>query len=177
MSSLSLFLFLVTSFHSILSSFLSHSIHPTLIPPWDIKVNTSDHIHYCLLMSGITPDAEPTGHFLVKLGRLLESILLLSRGIPLHLIFLTEEESIATIRKQVESSYAKATMDRLLKVDEQERKIKYKIPKLEVEFVSHKDITDKFAESIDGMKKHFNNWDREYAVKGKDNDSSEDNIC
>ena len=77
----------------------------------------------------------------------------------------------------MESSYAKATMDRLLKVDEQERKIKYKIPKLEVEFVSHKDITDKFAESIDGMKKHFNNWDREYAVKGKNNDSSEDNIC
>ena len=47
------------------------------------------------------------------------------------------------------------------------RKIKYKIPKLVVEFVNHKDITDKFAKSIVGMKKHFNNWDREYAVKGK----------
>ena len=167
MASLRLLLFLAISFHSLTSSFLSHSIHPNLIPPWDIKVNTSDHIHYCLLMSEITPDAEPTGHFLARLDRLLESILLLSRGTPLHLIFLTEEESIETIRKRVEGSYARAAMDRLLKVEEQERKIKYKIPKLVVEFVNHKDITDKFAKSIVGMKKHFNNWDREYAVKGK----------
>ena len=48
--------------------------------------------------------------------------------------------------------------------------IKHKIPRVEVEFVNHQDIADKFEESIAGMKKHFNNWDREYAVKGKNND-------
>ena len=78
-------------------SILSHSINPSLIPPWDLRLTTPDHIHYCLLMTNVTRSAEPTGHFLAKLGRLLGSILLLSRGIPLHLIFLTEEESIVSI--------------------------------------------------------------------------------
>ena len=158
-------------------SILSHSIHPSLIPPWDLRLTTPDHIHYCLLMSNVTPTAEPTGHFLSKLGRLLESILLLSRGIPLHLIFLTEEESIGSIQRQVELSYASAVMDRMLKNEEQGKKMKYKIPRVEVEFVNHKDITDKFEESIAGMKKHFNNWDREYEVKGKNSDTAEDIIA
>ena len=74
---------------------------PSLIPPWDLRLTTPDHIHYCLLMSNVTRTAEPTGHFLAKLGRLLGSILLLSRGIPLHLIFLTEEERIGSIQEQV----------------------------------------------------------------------------
>ena len=155
---------------------LSHSIHPSLIPPWDLRLTTPDHIHYCLLMSNVTTAAEPTGHFLAKLGRLLESILLLSRGIPLHLIFLTEEESIGSIQQQVEVFYAIAVMDRMLKTEEQEKKMKYKIPRVEVEFVNHKDITDKFEESIAGMKKHFNNWNREYAVKGKAFDDAQDII-
>ena len=149
------------------TTILSHSIHTTIIPPWDIRLTTPDHIHYCLLMSNVTHSAEPTGHFIRKLGRLLESILLLSRGIPLHLIFLTEHDSIDTIQHRVELSYSKVLMDRLLKREEQTKKIKYKIPRVEVEFVNHKDITDKFEESIAGMKKHFNNWDREYQVKGK----------
>ena len=46
-------------------------------------------------------------------------------------------------------------MERLLKTEEQGKKMKYKIPRVEVEFVNHKDITDKFEESIAGMKKHF----------------------
>ena len=174
MSLLVIFLLLTISLPPLSSSILSHSIHPALISPWDLHVTTPDHIHYCLLMSEVTPTEEPTGHFLAKLDRLLESILLLSRGIPLHLIFLTEEESIDIIRRQVEASYAKAVMDRMLKTEEQEKKMKYKIPRLEVEFVNHRDITDKFGESIAGMKKQFNNWDRDYAVKGKDSEDAED---
>ena len=149
------------------NTILDHSIHTTLVSPWDIRLTTPDHIHYCLLMSGVTHSAEPTGHFLSKLARLLESILLLSRGTPLHLIFLTEHISMDTIKITVETAYSKAVMDRLLKREEQHKKNIYKIPRVEVEFVKHKDITDKFEESIAAMKKHFNNWDRQYSVKGK----------
>ena len=57
-------------------------------------------------------------------------------------------------------------MDRLLKIEEQYKKAKLKIPKVEVEFIRHSEITNKFQPSILSMKKHFNNWDREYEVRG-----------
>ena len=60
MSLLVIFLLLTISLPPLSSSILSHSIHPALISPWDLHVTTPDHIHYCLLMSEVTPTEEPT---------------------------------------------------------------------------------------------------------------------
>ena len=161
-----LFLVLTHLSSTLLANLLAPSIYTSLIAPWSLNVTTSDHIHYCLLVSRVTPADEPTGHFLRKLDRLLESILLLSRGVPLHFIFLTEDESISSIIPVVERVYAQVVMQRLLWRDEQHKKERYKIPRVIVEFVSYEKIVEKYQDSIIAMKKHFNNWDREYEVKG-----------
>ena len=151
---------------TLLANLLAPSFGTSLLAPWSLNVTTSDHIHYCLLVSKVTPADEPTGHFLRKLDRLLESIFLLSRGVPLHFILLTEDESISSIIPVMERVYARAVMQRLLWRDEQHKKERYKIPRVIVEFVSYEKIVQKYQDSIVAMKRHFNNWDREYAVKG-----------
>jgi len=142
----------------------------SLVSPQNIKIRSNDYIHSCLVMTGVVPDIDSSGHFLRKLETLLASVLLLSHGVPIHLMILTDPQSLDFIHDSVQKSYYKSLMDRCLLVTEQNKKLKNKLPKLAMEFVSYSSITDHFSTEISAMKLNFNNWNLEYNVSGLDGD-------
>jgi len=135
-----------------------------LVSPQNIKIRSNDYIHYCLVLSGV----ESSQYFLSRLETLLSSVLLLSHGLPIHLIILTDSHSVDLILASIQSSYYQSLLDRCLLVREHQDKLKLKIPKLAVEFVNYQTIIDQFSTEIRAMKQHFNNWDLEYNVTGVD---------
>jgi len=119
-----------------------------------------------MIISGGEEDIE---HFTSKADRLLETVLSTSKGTPIHLIFITEDSSVSTIAKHVESAFARALRERILFNSETWKLVKgrsFRIPKLRVEFVSMASITSRHRVEIEQMKKHFNNYKDWYKMKG-----------
>eukprot|EP00090_Calanus_glacialis_P002986 TRINITY_DN12176_c0_g1_i1.p1 TRINITY_DN12176_c0_g1~~TRINITY_DN12176_c0_g1_i1.p1 ORF type:complete len:327 (-),score=72.77 TRINITY_DN12176_c0_g1_i1:66-1004(-) len=94
---------------------------------------------------------------LAQFERMIESILLHSTGTPLHLIFITEEESMYVITNVLKEEIGKYLSESLIKVPHIsiDKNSIGKVPKLKVEFVDIESITSKHREEIDLMKTYF----------------------
>ena len=141
-------------------------INRELVNPWDLKESGEDFIHLAMIISGGEEDIE---HFTSKADRLLETVLSTSKGGAIHLIFITEESSVPTIARHVESALARALRERILFNSETWKLVKgrsFRIPRLRVEFVSMEAITLRHRAKMEEMKKHFNNYNDWYTMKG-----------
>ena len=102
--------------------------------------------------------------------KLLESVFILSKGVPLHLIFLVDESSVKKVKSTLWNTYSRCVTERIIVTEKRFKSTensKYKFPKVDAEFVDYTNIIDKFSSEVDILKKHFNNWDKEYNVKGR----------
>ena len=163
-----IFLLIVTQASS---SLIRQSIYQELVQPWDVKITGPEYIHLGLVMAGVSPKEHPEQHYVSRLDKMLRSVFSLSQGTALHLVFISDLESVEVISRQVESTFASVVMGRLLLHNEVWKMIKkYRIPKLRVEFVDMSAITDKYRDTINHMKTHFNRFDELYRINGKAGD-------
>ena len=152
--------------HLIGANLVKDCINRELVNPWDLKESGEDFIHLAMIISGGEEDIE---HFTSKADRLLETVLSTSKGGAIHLIFITEESSVPTIARHVESALARALRERILFNSETWKLVKgrsFRIPRLRVEFVSMEAITLRHRAEMEEMKKHFNNYNDWYTMKG-----------
>ena len=154
------------------SSLIRQSIYTELVKPWDVKISSSDYIHLGLVMAGVSPEEHPEQHYLHRMEKMLRSAISYSQGTPIHLIFLSDQGSIEVISKRVESTFASMLLGRVLLHNEIWKMKRYRIPKLRVEFVDMSAITDKYRDTVEHMKTHFNRFNESYKIGGmKDYDA------
>ena len=152
------------------SSLIRQSIFTELVKPWDVKISSPEYIHMGLVMAGVSPEQHPEQHYLHRMEKMLRSTISYSQGTPLHLVFISDQESVQVISRRVESAYASMVMGRILLHNEIWKMKRYRIPKLRVEFVDLSAITDKYRDTVEHMKKHFNNYNEAYRISGKAED-------
>ena len=148
------------------ASLVKDCVNRELVDPWDVRERGEHFIHLAMIISGGKEDIE---HFTSKADRLLVTVLSTSKGNSIHLIFITEESSVPTIARHVESAFARALRERILFNSETWKQVKgrmFRIPKLRVEFVSMASITSRHRIRIEHLKKHFNNYSDWYTMKG-----------
>ena len=152
------------------SSLIRQSIFTELVKPWDVKISSPEYIHMGLVMAGVSPEQHPEQHYLHRMEKMLRSTISYSQGTPLHLVFISDQESVQVISRRVESAYASMVMGRILLHNEIWKMKRYRIPKLRVEFVDLSAITDKYRDTVEHMKTHFNRFNESYRISGEDDD-------
>ena len=150
-------IFLLTIRHSS-STLISQSIYTELVKPWDVKISSAEYIHMGLVMAGVSPEQHPEQHYLHRMEKMLRSTISYSQGTPLHLVFICDQESVETISKRVETTFASMVLGRILLHNEIWKMKRYRIPKIRVEFVDMSAITDKYRDTVEHMKTHFNRF-------------------
>ena len=158
------------------SSLIRQSIYKELVKPWDVKITSPEYIHMGLVMAGVSPDQHPEQHYLNRLEKMLRSTISFSQGTPLHLVFISDQESVEIISRRVESTFASLILGRILLHNENWKMKRYRIPKLRVEFVDMTAITDKYRDTIDHMKTHFNRYNESYRISGEATDDNHPSI-
>jgi len=146
------------------SSLITQSIFTELVKPWDVKISSPEYIHMGLVMAGVSPEQHPEQHYLHRMEKMLRSTISYSQGTPLHLVFISDQESVQVISRRVESAYASMVMGRILLHNEIWKMKRYRIPKLRVEFVDLSAITDKYRDTVEHMKTHFNRFNESYRI-------------
>jgi len=135
-------------------SLLEGCINKELVDPWEIKETGEEFIHLALVLSGKGVDLERHASMA---DRFLQSLLATSHGRPIHLIFITDSSSIATIVRHVSDTVGKVLLERILINSEALNPNRKQIPKLRVEFVSQASILHQHRQTIDHMRIHFDN--------------------
>ena len=93
---------------------------------------------------------------MAQFEKMVQSLFLHSRGTPLHLIFLTDEESslvISNILKNEIGRYLSESIIRVTQVSYSKHILKF--PKLKVEFVDIASITSTYKEEISILQKYY----------------------
>jgi len=130
------------------------SISRNLVSPPNLLHTDSSWIHLGLVLAGVSP--EKAEHYYVeRLEPYLESVLAFSGGTPLHLVFISDLESLDGIASQTEKTFGNVLMNRFLRYTQRWKNEKYSFPKFRVEFVDINYITKKFRKKIEEMKKNF----------------------
>merc|ERR1712115_442504 len=81
---------------------IQDSIYSDIVEPWNIRLRDNDSIHLAMIISG--NNKEDIEHFTSKADRMLQTLVSLSKGKSVHLIFITEAPSVPTIARHVESA-------------------------------------------------------------------------
>merc|ERR1712083_792643 len=144
------------------SSLIRQSIYTELVKPWEVKISSPEYIHLGLVMAGVSPEQHPEQHYLRRMEKMLRSAISYSQGTPIHLVLLSDQESIEVISRRVESTFASMLLGRVLLHNEIWKMKRYRIPKLRVEFVDMSAITDKHRQTVEHMKTHFNRFNESY---------------
>ena len=95
---------------------------------------------------------------MVQFEKMVQSLFLHSKGTPIHLIFLTDEESsflIKNILKNEIGRYLSESIIRVTQVSDSKHILKF--PKLKVEFVDITSITTTYREEISILQKYYGN--------------------
>ena len=101
----------------------------------------------------------------VQFEKMVQSLFLHSRGTPLHLIFLTDEESSSVITNILTNEIGKYLSESIIRVTPvSDAKHILKFPKLKVEFVDITSITSTYKEEISIPQKYYGN----HAKPGKE---------
>jgi hypothetical protein len=150
------------------SSLIRQSIYTELVKPWEVKIFSPEYIHMGMVMAGVGPEQHlPEQHYLDRMEKMLRSTITYSQGTPLHLVFICDQESVQVISRRVESVYASMVIGRILLHNEVWKMKSYRIPKLRVEFVYLSAIIDKYRDTVEHMKTHFNNFNESYRINGE----------
>ena len=155
------------------SSLIRQSINTELVKPWDVKISSPEYIHMGLVMAGVSPEQHPEQHYLNRMEKMLRSTISYSQGTPLHLVFISDQDSVQVISRRVESAYASMVMGRILLHNEIWKMKRYRIPRLRVEFVDLSAVTDKYRDTVEHMKTHFNRFNESYRIGGKAGDDEQ----
>ena len=115
------------------------------MPLHEVKSTDDSYVH--LLITALIRDNQDA--IVSNLDTLLSSILESSRGTPLHFIVLTDHTSSQIVRSKISNIVGKQLFDLFIK---NSLRGPYIIPRLKVEFVELKQLTDKYREQIDVMK-------------------------
>ena len=102
---------------------------------------------------------------MVQFQKMVQSLFLNSRGTPLHLIFLTDEESSSIITNILTNEIGRYLSESIIRVTPvSDSKHILKFPKLKVEFVDITSITSTYKEEISILQKYYGN----HAKPGKE---------
>ena len=102
---------------------------------------------------------------MVQFEKMVQSLFLHSRGTPLHLIFLTDEESSSVITNILTNEIGRYLSESIIRVTPvSDSKHILKFPKLKVEFVDITSITSTYKEEISILQKYYGN----HAEPGKE---------
>ena len=92
----------------------------------------------------------------VQFERMLRSILLSSRGVPLHLVFLTDLESAEVIQDIIHHEVGRYLSESIIKITSiSSAKHVLKFPRLVVEFVELSSITAKHQQEIAELRRYY----------------------
>ena len=115
------------------------------MPLHEVKSTDDSYVH--LLITALIRDNQDA--IVSNLDTLLKSILESSRGTPLHFIVLTDHTSSQIVRSKISNIVGKQLFNLFIK---NSLRGPYIFPRLKVEFVELKQLTDKYREQIDIMK-------------------------
>lgn len=102
---------------------------------------------------------------MVQFEKMVQSLFLHSRGSPIHLIFLTDEESSFVIKNILKNEIGRYLSESIIRVTQvSNSKHILKFPKLKVEFVDISSITSTYKEEISILQKYYGN----HAKPGKE---------
>ena len=87
------------------SSLIRQAIYTELVKPWEVKIISPEYIHMGLVMAGVSPEQHPEQHYLHRMEKMLRSTISYSQGTPLHLVFISDQESVQVISRRVEIAY------------------------------------------------------------------------
>jgi len=153
------------------SSSVADRIICQLVRPQDVTITSSQWIHLGLVMANVGLEQHPEQYYVHRLDNVISSVLDTSHGHPVHIVFISDQESMEVISKQMEKTIGKFLTNRLLLNAEAWKQKYYKIPKLRVEFADMSEITETYRDTITAMRKHFDrggDWFK-VGIEGKEN--------
>ena len=143
---------------------------PDLVNISDIKMTGDQYIHTGMILTNVQGK---TKHFqnnltvefqmvdkiskiVLQFKRMLHSLFLYSKGTPLHFIFLTDEESLETIKNCFKQEIGKYLSESIIySLSWRNKDTIFKFPKLDVEFVDIDSVTSPNREDIERLKHQY----------------------
>ena len=143
---------------------------PDLVNISDIKMTGDQYIHTGMILTNVQGK---TKHFqnnltvefqmvdkiskiVLQFKRMLHSLFLYSKGTPLHFIFLTDEESLETIKNCFKQEIGKYLSESIIySLSWRNKDTIFKFPKLDVEFVDIDSVTTPNREEIERLKEQY----------------------
>ena len=142
-----------------------------LVTPSEIKYTDNNYIHVAMILTNVLGKTkkiqnnitvefqkydEKKSKLLAEFEKMLESILLYSSGVPLHLILLTDTESEPVIHQVIVNTIGKYLSETVIRITYNvDRKRQLQFPGLKVEFVDISWITKKYSEDIDSLRQFY----------------------
>ena len=86
------------------TSLIRQSIYTELVKPWEVKIISPEYIH--MVMAGVSPEQHlPEQQYLARMEKKPRSTISSSQGTPLHLVIISDQESVQVISRRVESEW------------------------------------------------------------------------
>lgn len=143
---------------------VSDTIIRNLIDPEDVQFTDNLWIHLGIVLADVGPVKHPEQYFVHRLEPVIKSALSFSGKRPIHLVYISDEDSLEVIANQTEKTLAKVLRERILLSSEAWKVPDHHIPTFRVEFVNIKSITEKYRTQIDHMKTRFNVVNETYKI-------------
>jgi len=130
-------------------------IHGGLVGAGDLKVTGPEYVHLAMIVANVGK-GDLVVNIIKVLHDLLHTLFFSSRGHPVHLIFLTDEQSWREVEKTVVHSIGKYISESILYWEvETVQTLSMTFPRIQIEFVDINSIVDANRESIEAMKEIF----------------------